>query len=802
MKDKTIFSAGVKLKSSNFYFITIFSLMVMFFCNSFSNADIINVPQNFTTIQEAINVAVDRDTILVAPGTYIENINFSGKKIVIASHYILTQDSSLIDSTIIDGSNPASTNKASTVTFENGEDSTTVLQGFTVTGGKGTEWVDPKFPGYHWLGGGGIFMFQTSPTIINNIVKNNQANKKAGIDGAQGGGILCFEGNPLIRNNIITMNQAEYGAGLAIDYSGARIEYNIISKNSGCQTYGGGGIWTMGGGSAPKIITNNTIVENISETAGGGLYVWNSEIIAVNNIIWGNEQNSGGAVTEAGGIANVTYCDVEGGFPGAGNINIDPGFSDEDYHLAMDSPCIDTGDPGSALDPDGTRADIGAKSFYHLDEPYIKINNYEFDDSSGNNDGKLDPGESIDLVISLLNTSLDATNISAALTNDDPDIQITQNSYYYGNLIRNESGDNQDTPFSFNVAQYAILHFTTFYLNITADGGYTNTDSIKVLVGFPEALIVDDDLGASYEQYYIDPLGEQQIFPDIWDVTHNGCPNLTELQKYQYIIWFTGDDSISTITTDEQITIANYLDNGGKLFLTGQNIGFDLAGDGSESDSLFFTNYLHAEFHENNANSEMTIGVPNDPITHGMFAYLTENEYSACNQFSPDAISPLEPAELILKYIPGLKGAALRYADPISGSRFVYLSFGFEGIGGPQPTSAGDLLANITDWLQQTTVAVKDKKQFSPISSYQLKQNYPNPFNSSTTIRFSIPRRENVALKIFDINGKEVQTLVSKQLDSGNHYYNFEAKNLASGLYIYQLKAGNIIFSKKMLNIK
>jgi len=83
-----------------------------------------------------------------------------------------------------------------------------------------------------------------------------------------------------------------------------------------------------------------------------------------------------------------------------------------------------------------------------------------------------------------------------------------------------------------------------------------------------------------------------------------------------------------------------------------------------------------------------------------------------------------------------------------------------------------------------------------------LNQNYPNPFNPSTIIEFTLPKSEFVELKVFNILGKEVSTLVSQKLNQGNHTYTFDGKNLASGVYYYRIEAGNFIETRKMIYLK
>ncbi len=85
---------------------------------------------------------------------------------------------------------------------------------------------------------------------------------------------------------------------------------------------------------------------------------------------------------------------------------------------------------------------------------------------------------------------------------------------------------------------------------------------------------------------------------------------------------------------------------------------------------------------------------------------------------------------------------------------------------------------------------------------YSLSQNYPNPFNPSTAIRFNIPQQDHVVLKIFNNIGQEVSTLVNQDMDAGSYEVNFNASDLASGVYFYRIQTANYSESKKMILIK
>ena len=95
-----------------------------------ASATIINVPDDYPTIQQGIDASTDGDTVLVQPGTYVENVNFNGHNIVLGSLFLTTGDTPCISQTIVDGND-----NGSVVTFENGEDTTAMIAGFTISNG-------------------------------------------------------------------------------------------------------------------------------------------------------------------------------------------------------------------------------------------------------------------------------------------------------------------------------------------------------------------------------------------------------------------------------------------------------------------------------------------------------------------------------------------------------------------------------------------------------------------------------------------------------------------------------------------
>ena len=238
-----------------------------------SIATTIDVPENYSSIQGAIYEASNGDTIMVASGTYTENICFYGKNIVVTSRYMAENNYDLIFTTIIDGSSPSYSDSASTVRIMHGEDSTAVIEGFTITGGAGTIHPDTD-PAYNWREGGGVLVYFANPVVKNNYITKNESVDASGLNGA-GGGVSFFKSdNAYLLNNVISYNEGgDYAPGVCIDQAGATIRNNIVGRNYGGETFGGGGLWLLKQGTYPITVENNTVVRNESAKDGAGLWL-------------------------------------------------------------------------------------------------------------------------------------------------------------------------------------------------------------------------------------------------------------------------------------------------------------------------------------------------------------------------------------------------------------------------------------------------------------------------------------------------------------------------------------------------
>lgn len=351
------------------------------------------VPDDYGTLQGAIDASAHGDTIIARPGTYFENINFSGKAITLKSE----QGSA---STWIDGSRAGSV-----VTCNNTEGPDTVLEGFSIYNGKAlygggmknenasptvclcyfqantadhgggmhNTSSSPKMTQCKFLEnmvayeGGGMRNVNSSPTMTECTFQVNMAACGGGMANSTssspsvtectfqenfaafyGGGMFNYDSSPTVIECTFQENSANsYGGGVYNENSMSNFNQCTFQENSASER--GGGVYNDGDRAmlnkkkSSSTMTQCTLLGNTAYIEGGGVFNVSGSPKVINCIVWGNTPN---AIHNHNSTPDVTYSCIEGGYSGTGNIDDDPLFVDQtagDIHLRYTSPCRDAG---------------------------------------------------------------------------------------------------------------------------------------------------------------------------------------------------------------------------------------------------------------------------------------------------------------------------------------------------------------------------------------------------------------------------------------------------------------------------
>jgi C1A family cysteine protease len=309
----------------------------------------------------------------------------------------------------------------------------------------------------------------------------------------------------------------------------------------------------------------------------------------------------------------------------------------------------------------------------------IVYDGHTVDDSSGDSDGWCDPGEDITLSVALVNeiVSPDRESVVASLSSGSPHVTITQSPASYGSMSAGESKWGY-TSFGFSVDEFAPAGVVVdFVLSITADGAYANTDTFQVVLGPISVLMIDDDDGEGTEAWFKDALDNNGYVYQNWDEQTQGAVGLTELQRYRVIVWDCGWGG--NPGTENRSVLSSYLDSGGRLLISGEDIGWWMNDSGIANSSTvdWYRDYLHADYILDHSGYTDLNGVTGDPIGDGL-SFSLNGPDSAMNQEYPSEIDPRSGATGIFKYDSDSEGA-IKYAG---GHREVYFAFGIEGVTG------------------------------------------------------------------------------------------------------------------------
>lgn len=347
--------------------------------------------------------------------------------------------------------------------------------------------------------------------------------------------------------------------------------------------------------------------------------------------------------------------------------------------------------------------------------PKINLVNYSYFDSAGNRNGIPEPGDLIALSINISNNWGDASNLTAAITTNNSNAIITKGNIYIGNLpgLSNLAANtfiNNDDRFLIEIIPDAVPTNIPLTLTLNADNGFSQVFELTIGVN-PTILFVDDDDGVNnIEKYYIDELSRFNTQYLIHDRIKNGPLTGDYLKKFNMVIWAC-EWTFPSLDSSDRRAISQYLDNGGKLFLSGQDIGWDLAdmqtlylseyNRSNGASKIFFENYLRSKYIADNAGVNKVIGDPHDFIGKDLSFNIYQPGRSSTEQY-PEVISTINGSKPSFRYANNSVGA-VRYDSTY---KLAYFGFsGFEGI--TQPAARTEIIKRIFNWFFGSVTVTK-----------------------------------------------------------------------------------------------
>jgi hypothetical protein len=442
-----------------------------------------------------------------------------------------------------------------------------------------------------------------------------------------------------------------------------------------------------------------------------------------------------------------------------------------------------------------------------LPQPKIEFAGFVADDAAGNNNGKIEPGETVHLVLSFTNSWGDAVNTQLKLSANHWAATLTQPISNYGTIpgisdLLNSTKSNASNPFEIVISSEAIPSIIPFTVTLTADNGYSRTFEFELAIN-PSILFVDDDhegaagVNVEIEGYYFNALKEIGVSYDHWDHAIKGTPTASIMQKYSMVIWAC-EWAFPSLDSLDRAELSNYLDAGGRLFLSGQDIGWDLndPSDGYPNEfnlslgasKIFYEKYLQAQYVADKASSSSLSGVEGDSVGEGLAFSIFQPDRPSQYQY-PDAVTPIQDGESVFKYPDGQTGAVRHSGN----SRVVYFAFGgFEAI--TDSSTRTIVMKRVLNYLNGYYLAFDPLKDTEDIvNGYALTANISSLspivsaalyYDTDGSFPFNkIPMTDNgngsYSATIPTQNDKEIQYFILVKTVDG--YFPFELKSFHAG---------------------
>ena len=411
------------------------------------------------------------------------------------------------------------------------------------------------------------------------------------------------------------------------------------------------------------------------------------------------------------------------------------------------------------------------------------------------------PNEVVDIGLSIQNCShgVAANNLTVTLTTDDPDIQIVDGEYI-GSIPADSFIDLID-EFKIQISSDAVTHLAKMSFNLSAEVPVVvgQVQEFEIFVN-PDGILVWDGIenGQDYSGAYIRDYLVAQGYK-IFYTTDVFPSNLIGLDAL--FLSFGNYDTYGPYEDFDFYMAANveeYLESGGKVYLEGGSSLDWVQSLNSNLLSLFgLDSILNGDTHTINS-----LQGQDATITEGMlFRSSTQQSNASIDKYVSNSMGKVS-------FYEGSYGNVAVQSAGNYGQRTFCFSYTLSELVDNNPPSTRDsLIQRILDFFEVKSTSVENDHQLP--TEFSLMQNYPNPFNPKTKISYEIPRRSFVTLKVYDVLGSKIITLVNKKKLSGSYTIEFDASSLSSGVYFYRMQADPLsssgqvfVRTRKMVLIK
>ena len=416
----------------------------------------------------------------------------------------------------------------------------------------------------------------------------------------------------------------------------------------------------------------------------------------------------------------------------------------------------------------------------------ILVKAYSLNDSLfGNGNQLIESGERIALTVTLSNGSLGGSPQASFQVRPLDSVSVDFETRSVIMPVPPDSDFALAQPFVFRAPGQDQVKILRLLFSYSGENVLAGQDTFLVFIGRYPILLVDDDDGENnVEGYYETPLKKWRLPFSYWDHVHFGSPSAHLLQQFPVVIWFC-EWAFPSLTRQDQAALAAYLTGGGNLFISGQDIGWDLADPGSddfsESSVLFYENVLRARYIADDAGETQVTGVPGDPIGEGLAFSIYQPGRSTDQQF-PDVIEPLDSARAVWNYTNGKGDGGLRYRGEY---RLVYFGFGLEAInnrylGNPAKldSTRSEVFLRVLDFLHPLRhTPLTDLT--SPVASVPVRARYAGPgqFPPSVVLHFRFAGDSAASAQVMQRSGDTFAASLPLEGVEGEVYYWFEIQD-------------------------